>query len=455
MNSPRRQLLLPGVSQFAVDFVIPRIGVDLPLGIDPFLLYKSRDPRLSELHSILMALFGAGIAATKRRDLTEARRLFRFPEPPEIGFGYTRSGKRGSGIGGALTELLLETLLASPRLVERGIRHVEEMQLVSVGIGPDRVSDIVANVLKYQLIEYTQKQAAIWSIGLQSGVPVENYFDASTGEWRSGHFDLPTNPENGEPIILVPRRIVRTLPWINYDDFLRSEFVSVLKGRRVDRADKRDIVAVSRNEVERIDRYVRTKEQTANQATPSRAYLEDQNECEQTEAFKSKLAGIPTGAADAAAYQQVVLEILNLLFSPDLIDGELEPRTLHGTERRDIVFTNDSDESFWTYVRTEHSGIFLMFEVKNTEGLDNNHINQTATYLGDRLGRLGFIVTRQPVERAQQLKLFSVFNDSQPRKVILVLTDDDLNAMLDMKCKGTSPMRHIQRLYRQFRTSVQ
>jgi|GEM_PF-3254122 len=36
----------------------------------------------------------------------------------------------------------------SPSLLKRGVRHVEEMQLFSVGIGPDRVSDIIANLPK-------------------------------------------------------------------------------------------------------------------------------------------------------------------------------------------------------------------------------------------------------------------------------------------------------------------
>jgi hypothetical protein len=63
------------------------------------------------------------------------------------------------------------------------------------------------------------------------------------------------------------------------------------------------------------------------------------------------------------------LEVLNYLFNPELIDGEPEVRTIDGTERRDIIFTNDSDESFWEYVRTAHDGIFLMFEAKNTDDL--------------------------------------------------------------------------------------
>jgi hypothetical protein len=46
-------------------------------------------------------------------------------------------------------------------------------------------------------------------------------------------------------------------------------------------------------------------------------------------------------------------------------------------------------------VRTSHDNIFVMFETKNTDDLDTAAVSQTATYLGDRVGRLGIIVTRQ------------------------------------------------------------
>jgi hypothetical protein len=133
----------------------------------------------------------------------------------------------------------------------------------------------------------------------------------------------------------------------------------------------------------------------------------------------------------------------------------MEVRTVDGTERRDIIFTNDSDESFWTYLRTEHSGIFLMFETKNTTNVENTHLNQTATYLGERLGRIGFIVTRNPLQKPQERKAFSIYNDSSPRKIILTLSDLDMQIMLEIKGAGNNPMRHIQKLYRSFRTRVQ
>ena len=96
-----------------------------------------------------------------------------------------------------------------------------------------------------------------------------------------------------------------------------------------------------------------------------------------------------------------------------------------------------------------------MFETKNMEALDIPAINQTATYLGDRIGRLGIIVTRQPPSEAIRRKIFSVWNDSSPRKVILTLCDAEIRELLDLRCRGGSPTKWMQAHYRKFRTSVQ
>jgi hypothetical protein len=461
--------LLQGVSQFEVDFVIPRIGIDLALGIDPFLLFKSRDPTLSKLHSTILKAFNYGIELLSKGRATDARQLFDFPEVSEVGLGYTKKGKRGSGVGEYLSQLITETLAESPSLLQRGIRHIEEMQLVSVGVGPDRISDIAANLLKNFLIDYTQKQCEIWGIPIFSGIPIQHIFDLDDFSWHDGYVDLPVSPYDNSPILLVPRRIVRTLPWINYEDFFRMEFAAYLRAKRVrgrltnireapaelTKSDKEKVVQVARTEIERIDRYVSAKEANASEAQPSLTYLNVGATCPESEALKEKLSTVKAGSVDAAAYQRLILEILNFLFNPELIDGELEVRTIDGTERRDVIFTNDSDQSFWSYLRSEHSSIFLMFETKNCEVLENTHFNQTATYLGERLGRLGFIVTRNPLQEPQQRKAFSIYNDSQPRKIILVLSDEDVRAMLDMKCDRKDPMRYVQKLYRSFRTSVQ
>src|SRR5437588_3963706 len=99
LDPNRHKPLISGISQFEVDFVVPRLGIDLPLGIDPFLLFKSRDPELQNLHRVLLEAFNFGVSLVRDKRLSEARALFRFPEAWEIGFGYSqKKGKRGTGV---------------------------------------------------------------------------------------------------------------------------------------------------------------------------------------------------------------------------------------------------------------------------------------------------------------------------------------------------------------------
>ena len=454
--------LLKDITQSEVDFVIPRLGVDIPLGIDPFLLYKSRSSTFSQLHDMILKAFNAGIQALREGKSENARYLFDFPEVHEIGFGYSRRSKRGSGVGDFLASLIIETLENSPALLKRGVRHIEEMQLTSIGIGSDRISDITANLIKAFLIEYTQKQSKMWEIPLTKNVPISHIFDQDRFEWFDRYVDLPISPIDQQPILLVPRRIVRNLPWINYNDYFRTEFSAHLRANRKKsksktkiRFSKNQVVSITRAQIERVDQYIKKKEKNAAEAQPSLDYLDTTKCIQESQKLQSLLNEIPIGAAHATKYQQTVLEILNLLFNPELIDGEMEARTVEGTERRDILFTNDSDQSFWDYIRNEHSSFLLMFEIKNVQRLEAAHLNQTATYLGDRVGHLGFIVTRNSPSKASQRKAFSIFNDSNPRKIILFLSDADLIEMLDMKCQPQTPMRFIQKVYRKFRQTVQ
>ena len=457
------QKLLPGVSQFGVDFVIPRNGTDVPLGIDPFLLFKSQDERLRNLHERMVAEFNRGISLIREGRTDEAEYIFTVPEPREIGLGYGEGTRDGSGVGEFLAKCIIDAVSSSPALMESGIRHIEEMQLYSVGIGRDRTSDLACGFIKNHLIEYTQAQCAIWDIPLLKGMPVEGVYNFEEHRWEDTYADLPVSPVDGLAMLFVPRRLVRSLPFISYDDFLKDEMAAYLRAKRVKdkiaktppKPEKSRVVAENRAHAERVRQYVSRKEAEADKAQPSLGYLPDDETCAEAERLATLIRSILPGTKHANDYHNATLEILNFAFSPELADGEKEVRTVHGTERRDIVFTNESDRTFWSYVRAEHSAIFLMFEVKNVEDLSNDHVNQTATYLGDRLGRLGIILTRNAPSKERTLKLFSVYNDSTPRKVILVFDDADLAAILKLRCNGGDPMKYVQAKYRAFRTSVQ
>ena len=320
------------------------------------------------------------------------------------------------------------------------------------------MSDIAVNLTKQFLIEYTLRQAELWKLPVKNGVPIAHVYDHEAGDWVDTYADLPVEELNDQPILLVPRRLVRRLPWSNYDDFLRTEFRAYLSARRgkparggevrrstAETQQKPDVISATRADVALIERYVKTKEKQSAGAKPDVDCIEE-NSCDQAETLIQRLKQLPAGHERARDYQFLVLEILNYLFNADLTDGQPEVRTFDGTERRDIVFTNESDEPFWDYVRSTHDNILLMFETKNTDGLDSAAVNQTATYLGDRIGRLGIIVTRQPPSEAMERKMFLVWNDSSPRKTILTLADADLIRLMELRCKNGSTTTWMEAL---------
>lgn len=466
-------MLLPAAfglsfTQAEVDFVIPNLKMDIPLAIDPFLLFKSRDPYLRGLHTQMVSIFNQGIELYQNGDRRGLDRLIQFPEIDEIGFGYSDQSIRGRGLGTQLNSLLAETLAASPELQARGLRHVEELQLVSLGVGPDRVSDIAGNALKSYLIEYTQRQAELWGIPLVSNMPINHFFDYQAWDWSEGHFDLPRNPVSGLPIVLVPRRMVRLLPWINYRDFVRTDMRMFLRAetsrsasrpRRQTDSSKTTVIGVTRSQLKLVDQYVARKEQEGARVEPALIPEARQSSQERTvgERLIGRLAAIPSGTKGSSEYQRTVFEILNLLFEPDLTDGQLEEETHLHTERRDIVYTNESYSPFLSYVRDTYKSFLLLFECKNVAALEIDHINQVATYLGANLGLLGFIVTRKTPGDNIVRKTYAVANNTPgvPKKTILVLTDENLSKMIQMTNEGKSPVRHLQELYRGFQGKIQ
>ena len=163
--------------------------------------------------------------------------------------------------------------------------------------------------------------------------------------------------------------------------------------------------------------------------------------------LKSRLANLQVGSDDADAYRLCVLEILKVLFDPDLVDGHLEEES--------VVFSNASNKSFWGFLKWEHSGSLLAFETKNTEALDKDDLSKTSAALGGRLGSLGFVVMRSAPTLEELDKSYAFFNGSLPRRVILILSDSDLKAMLDLRAADRDPSAYIETLYRGFRASVQ
>jgi len=222
---------------------------------------------------------------------------------------------------------------------------------------------------------------------------------------------------------------------------------------------KHEVIEITREKISLLDDYISRKEREGHAAEPTLGAdrFSQEADYQAGEEFVSELQALPPGRPTASQYQRLVYKILNYLFEPDLTDGQLEEPTHHGTERRDIVFANEAERSFLKYVRETYLSLFLLFEIKNTQAAELEHVNQVAAYLGSRLGMLGFIVTRRPADKNVILKTYSIYNDtpSMPRKTILIVSDDDLTEMIRLKQEGKSPVTKLQKIYRSFKLGLQ
>lgn len=185
----------------------PFLNVDTGLFIDPILLEKSRQPWLKAAHNRYLSHFSSVIRlllsskAVDDAPWRAATRLLTFHELPATCLGYGAASTHGSGFGKKLSQRVLQT---AKEIVDTGVTDPELFAFLSLfeeDIGPDRISDMVTNVIVPDLAKFTK------IICVKLGVPVRAFEIGNTT------YNLPENPKQpGKPVILMPRAILRVLP---------------------------------------------------------------------------------------------------------------------------------------------------------------------------------------------------------------------------------------------------
>lgn len=257
------------------DWFDPVLSLDTPLFIDPFLIYAAERGVFVGSHDEIIRFFNSMfklIAAANGdwNSLSYKKALgdLRFPEVQDLCLGYTATGTRGSGSGkeiardiaGALEEAIAAGLVR--------LSHFEEIGILREGIGPDRISDITAWLLRKRLMEYTQAVCDRHpSITTQKVRVLRAYYNFDLEVWAAAEARLPINAHNNKPVLLVPKAYIRELPTINtigfWDYCMRHESEALRNDFNRDvgkRVSKEDIIAVARRHPRVVEEYVRTVE---------------------------------------------------------------------------------------------------------------------------------------------------------------------------------------------------
>lgn len=188
---------------------------DLPLFIDPFLLFNSEDEELKRVHEemvryIIFLRDEVGRHPELDKGMLEA--WFHFPEVKQTWLGFSMTGNSGRGLGARFARDLHENLGTVFRdFGEEGLLrspHIEKLCLINPTVGKDKISDFTTNFAKGLLARYTQEFAKqhIAEEKLATVVVPRARFNYETESWVNLEYLLPVF--NGDYVLLTPRRIL-------------------------------------------------------------------------------------------------------------------------------------------------------------------------------------------------------------------------------------------------------
>lgn len=436
--------------QSALDFAIPFFNEDIPLYVDPFLLWRSPSQQDQALHTSLINAFNHLGYLTKAGRREEARRaLIISSECDEAGLGSsaTRTGKR---IGPAKADEILTLFESIPQYNQRGFRHFEELQFYVDGISKDRISDIACSFLKSFLIDFTRDRCQELGIPLVShdGLQVYSYRDQ---EFRAENgVMLPSNPETGIPIILVPKRWLRFVPWISYDDYFKKYCPQDDVAHAGEKLDQVKVLNFNRENYGVIDAYIKEKERTCDDCTSDPLFT--QIPVLSARRKLAELKKLPTGKGDGAdrKYEDVMCQLLPSMLYPHLDFAAAQSRTDSGVTIRDLIMYNGQQDPFLREIFDDYGSRQIVFEMKNVAQVERQHIDQLNRYLTDTLGKFGVLVTRSPLKKARMESTVDLW--SGQRRSIITLTDADIEQMVEVfESKQRAPLDIVKRSYIEFR----
>lgn len=436
------------IGQEALDFAIPFLDDDIPLYVDPFLLWKSPSMQDTSLHTAMLASFNGIGQLSKGQSKLEARKiLVALSECPEAGLGHAQN-KKGRRISEGKAEEILALFRTIPDITSQGLQHIETIQLLIEGIGKDRISDFACSLLKSFLIDFTIDQC------IKIGIPrvlvqIYDIYDPMQRCLNSEKVELPVNPETNLPLLLIPKRWLRFTPWINYDNYFDNACIKLPINVGPDKSERVKVLDFNRQNYDLVKQFITAKERTS-------------VDCKTDPLFKqlpvssvnkkwSIIEKLPTGKTNNAdkKFENVIEQLFASLFYPQLDFAQSQSRTDSGVLIRDLIFYNNKSIDFLEEIYKKFECTQIVFEIKNTKEIERDHVNQLNRYLNDNFGRFGVFVTRNPLPKHIEKNLIDLW--SGQRKCIVCLSDNDIRTMVTIfESKQRNPIEVLKRAYIEF-----
>lgn len=437
------------LAQEDADFAIPFFDEDIPLYVDPFLMWRSPSQQDIALHGALLTAFNhLGQLALNGHEDEAANALIAASECDEVGLGSSRT-RHGKRIGRGKAEELLAIFRRIPHYATHGLSHIEELQFFVEGISKDRISDFACSFLKSFLIDFTIDQCNRLDIPTAPKT-VPNVWDPRSRTFVSVAASLPIDPTDDRPLLLVPKRWLRFVPWISYEGYFEKHCPQDDISHEPETLTRVEVLRYNRDNYGVVASYIEARERAFKDAANDPLFSQIP-----VRSARSKLAQIkklPTGKVDGAdtKYEAAVGQLLPSLLYPNLDFAQLQARTDSGVSIRDLIFYNTQRAPFLQEIYADYGSRQITFEMKNVAAIERIHVDQLNRYMADELGCFGVFVTRNALKKAEAQRTIDLW--SGQRKAIVTLTDSDVEQMVEVfDSKQRDPLDVIAKKYAEFR----
>lgn len=426
-------------NQSELDFVDVDVTGDVRLFIDPRALRDIDSQWARDCVSLLQNFFDNVLSAIISGDTKRAQALMEtLSEPNETHLGMSKKKAKGHGMGEKLARDVLSALSKSNAIKSGLLEDLEDTALMVKGVDKDVISDITTNIIRSQLIKYTNDVCDYYGIPQHDRVTSGIMWDVSAEKWRQGLVKLPI--AGGKPLLLVPKSIVRRsrltmdpgeyfgswiLPFMQSEEKgkVNSSLVEVLKNgkRRVtkkslkiranvmhdDKSNKEDrkplrpkkevIQEFTEQHPGVLDQYRASKDT----ATPILSHEElataTDSPLPDWDALLKAVVDTPPGKEHEHQYHLAVDALFRAIFHKPLVFLQREYPINGRRKRIDITFSNNARDGFFDWlnrfflVPTPH----VVVECKNyKKDIDNPAIDQIVGRFSDHFGRFGLLCYR-------------------------------------------------------------
>ncbi|WP_412972064.1 hypothetical protein [Glaciecola sp. MF2-115] len=200
---------------------------DLPVFIDPFLLFSSYENKYEALHQEIIKYITFLRAMSDKGPISKGliRHWFLFPEVKQNWLGYSKIGNGGLGLGPNFAAALNDNLstifndFGAEQITQSS--HLEKLCLIKDGVGKDSISDFTTNLIKGFICEYTQTFALnqLDDSRCKKVSVKHSNFDYNTRRWNAKTYTLPYI--DGDFVLLTPKDILtKDDAWINKHDII-------------------------------------------------------------------------------------------------------------------------------------------------------------------------------------------------------------------------------------------